>query len=165
MNWTDKYMAIPFRDGGRGWDGADCMGLYALILATEAGHRLPDWGVSYDRDPAAVTAHVVADLASGRWRRVDGAPQRFDGVLMAAPVRTAAGMGRADLHIGCVTAPGPSGAGGWMIHTEQPAGVRLVRIADPSVAARIRGFYRPAGLGGAAAAATVCPRPLAGAAA
>lgn len=37
----ERYLGIPYREGGRGWDGCDCWGLVRLILARERGIVLP----------------------------------------------------------------------------------------------------------------------------
>lgn len=38
-----KYMRIPFKEHGRGFDGCDCGGLVWLVYKTELGIELPDW--------------------------------------------------------------------------------------------------------------------------
>lgn len=38
-----KYMRIPFREHGRGFDGCDCGGLVWLVYKTELDIELPDW--------------------------------------------------------------------------------------------------------------------------
>ncbi len=37
----ERYLGIPYREGGRGWDGCDCWGLVRLILLEERGIALP----------------------------------------------------------------------------------------------------------------------------
>lgn len=129
-------MSIPFRDGGRGWRGADCFGLYLLVLAREAGVRLADHDVSYGRDAVAVVTRIEAEIAAGRWLRVE-APARFDAVWMTGHIRTAAGVVRGDVHIGVALGDGR------VLHTESQTGPQIMRLDDPRVARRIRGFYRP----------------------
>lgn len=41
-NHIEKYLGIPYRLGGRGFDGADCIGLIWLYYRTEHGITLPD---------------------------------------------------------------------------------------------------------------------------
>ena len=42
-----KYIGIPFRDHGRGFDGCDCWGLCMLAYREELGLALPDLGDAY----------------------------------------------------------------------------------------------------------------------
>ena len=39
----ERYLAIPYRKGGRSWDGCDCWGLVRLILKEEKGVVLPSF--------------------------------------------------------------------------------------------------------------------------
>ena len=39
----NKYIGIPYKNQGRGWDGVDCWGLYYLIFKTELNIELPDF--------------------------------------------------------------------------------------------------------------------------
>lgn len=43
-----KYMLIPFKEHGRGFDGCDCGGLVWLVYKTELGIELPDWRKYYE---------------------------------------------------------------------------------------------------------------------
>lgn len=43
-----KYIRIPFREHGRGFDGCDCGGLVWLVYKTELGIELPDWREYYE---------------------------------------------------------------------------------------------------------------------
>ncbi|HRF08487.1 MAG TPA: hypothetical protein PL193_07575 [Xanthobacteraceae bacterium] len=136
LQWADRYLQIPFKDFGRDFNGADCFGLYALILANEAQVRVREVGVSVGRSPRAVMAQVAVEIASGRWHRVEH-PRRFDLVQMFA---YAAGHRSADLHVGCATGPAS------VIHTERPHGVKHESLADEFVQARVVAFWRPKGL-------------------
>lgn len=42
-----KYIGIPFRDHGCGYDGCDCYGLVRLVYAKELGIELPHLGDQY----------------------------------------------------------------------------------------------------------------------
>lgn len=42
-----KYIGIPFRDHGYGFDGCDCYGLVRLVYANELGIELPHLGDDY----------------------------------------------------------------------------------------------------------------------
>lgn len=145
--WVDRYMRVPFRDAGRAWDGADCLGLYLLVLATERGVALPDHDVSYGRDALAVVGRVEAEIASGAWRLVaagDGAAVKrqgraFDAVRMTGHVRLPSGeLVRGDVHIGVVVGDGR------VLHTEPSTGPHVLALDDPRIAKRVKGIYRPA---------------------
>jgi len=146
VSWTDRYMAIPFKDGGRTWRGADCLGLYLLVLATECDKRPGDHDVSYARDAAAVVARMDAEIAAGRWltvavgdgRAVKGAARRFDAVRMTGHIRTGAGVVRGDVHMGVALGDGR------VLHTESGAGPQILAIDDPRILKRVVGVYRPA---------------------
>ena len=42
LDMQSKYMRIPFKEHGRGFDGCDCGGLLILIYRNELGIELPD---------------------------------------------------------------------------------------------------------------------------
>jgi cell wall-associated NlpC family hydrolase len=140
-------MAVPFKDGGRGWRGADCLGLYLLALATECGLSLDDHQVSYGRDADAVIARMDGEIAAGRWltvamgdgRAVKHAGNRFDAVRMSGHVRLADGtVVRGDVHMGIALGDGR------VLHTEPPAGPQIMALDDPRIVKRVKGIYRPA---------------------
>jgi cell wall-associated NlpC family hydrolase len=150
VSWTDKYMAVPFRDGGRGWKGADCLGLYLLVLATELSMRLDGHAdVSWGRDAGAVVARMDGEIAAGRWVAIaegDGramrcAGQRFDAIRMAGHIRLTDGQViRGDVHMGVALGDGR------VLHTEPGIGPQILAIDDPRIVKRVRGVYRPAAL-------------------
>lgn len=37
----ERYLAIPYREKGRGWDGADCYGFARLVMKEETGFEMP----------------------------------------------------------------------------------------------------------------------------
>lgn len=37
----EPYLQIPYRKGGRGWDGADCYGFARIVMEREAGISMP----------------------------------------------------------------------------------------------------------------------------
>lgn len=42
-HWTEKYMRIPFKEGGRSFAGCDCGGLALLVLREEKGVLAADF--------------------------------------------------------------------------------------------------------------------------
>lgn len=142
-SWTDRYLAVPYRDGGRSWAGADCLGLYTLILAHEAMAAVPDFAVSVGTDPRAVLSAIEEQVLSvHRWRRIYGEPkqvaEKFDCVRMSGHARGEDGIvRRSDIHLGCAI------GGGKLIHTEDARGPRIVAFDDKAIVKRIVGVYRP----------------------
>lgn len=146
MHWTDRYMAVPHKDHGRGFNGADCAGLYALIVAHETGESidLPDC----KGDPMRAARLIEAAIISGSWRKIDGEPKRvarrFDAILMRGYTTDADGAThRADIHIGCATGEGT------VIHTGEAFGRPRNDPLDCFEIARriqtpVHGVYRPA---------------------
>ena len=39
----EKYLSIPYKKQGRGWDGCDCYGLARLVIKEESGVDLPSF--------------------------------------------------------------------------------------------------------------------------
>lgn len=143
MTWTDRYLEIPFRDGGRSFAGADCLGLYALILLHEAATQMPDFAVSVGANPALALSAIESQVLSvHRWQRIYGEPkdvaQRFDCIRMTGHARGGDGIvRRSDIHLGCALGNGK------VIHTEDRRGPRILMLDDLSIVKRVVGVYRP----------------------
>ena len=60
-----KYIGIPFRDHGAGFDGCDCYGLVCLLYREEFGLYLPQVGDLYD---TAYNRHRVDSLLTSETR-------------------------------------------------------------------------------------------------
>lgn len=143
--WLDRYMAVPFKDKGRAFDGADCFGLYLLLVTHEAKLALSDPGVSYGTNPNAVLRAIEAEIASGRWAliaegngaAVKSAAMPFDLVKMSAHLQAGSRVINSDLHIGCAL------GGGMLIHTEAPAGPQYCAMDEPDIINRVKAVYRP----------------------
>lgn len=45
--WMQKYLRIPYKTRGHGFDGCDCGGLLRLVYKTELNIDLPDWEERY----------------------------------------------------------------------------------------------------------------------
>lgn len=88
VDWTLKYMNIPFLDNGRDFSGIDCYGLIRLIYKEECNMDLPvhtDWSCAktwaklkvrfksqFDvRNAFVIDENTFADV-------IDGNPKRFD---------------------------------------------------------------------------------------
>lgn len=146
--WTDDYLRLRFRAGGRVAPFVDCWGLYRLIVQARARVWLGEF--SGVESPMAI-ARTMADETTGpNWVPVlFGEERELDMVMM----RGAIGRGRAarpaPLHVGCVIAPGR------MIDIEEVTGVMIRNYRDtayssalPTVAQRVTGIFRPIALAG-----------------
>lgn len=146
--WLDRYMAIPFKDRGRDFDGCDCFGLYMLILANEAGVALGEPDASHGINAKVAAGKIEAACISGEWfevargdgRAVKSAAQKFDVVLMSAHVQVGMAVIASDLHIGVALGKGK------MIHTEYPMGCSWVSLVADDVVGRVKAVYRPKAL-------------------
>lgn len=146
--WTDKFMAIPFVDGGRSRAGADCFGLYAIVVRDLFAVQL-DQDVSYERDADAVVRRVADEVASDRWITIatgDGAVARAaarkgDAIVMSGHVHLADGrVVRGDIHLGVALGDGR------VLHTEPTTGPQILALDDPRIVRRVRGVWRPRAL-------------------
>jgi probable lipoprotein NlpC len=128
VSWSDAYIGIPWRAGGRAGDGIaglDCWGLLRQVYAIECGIELPGWGDVDALDGAAVAATIAGDIDF--WRKVD-APREFDGVLLR--------KGRDLCHVGIVVRPG------LMLHVDEGMPACLERLDSPAWRRRLAGYYR-----------------------
>ncbi|WP_420433023.1 C40 family peptidase [Hyphobacterium sp.] len=129
LDWTQRYMRIPFVDEGRGFDGADCYGLCWLAWREERGVTLPD-ALIYGSTDVENTEALNAAIAS---RRPDFVavedPEPFALVLFRCEGRP--------VHIGlCV-------GQGYFLHTDSGTGVMLDELTARRWSRRIEGFYAP----------------------
>lgn len=126
----DRFVGIPYRDHGRGFDGCDCWGLVRLVLRDLKGVDLPGFAESYQ---TAADAKAVADLIAGQMEPWDALPpgseQPGDVVLMR--------RGAAACHVGVVI------GGGRMLHVAADAVASRVESYRSGLRRhRVVGFYR-----------------------
>ncbi len=103
MRRFERYLAIPFKDKGRGFDGCDCWGLVWLIYKTELGIDLPAFSeVSAAELLAIARCSVSAVEGADPWRFVPRGEQRlFDvAVMRGPPVFDGKRYVRAPIHFG-----------------------------------------------------------------
>lgn len=77
MKWAEKYVGLPFVDGGRDWKGCDCWGLVKLILQTECGIEVPSYGDIAASELLKVASMVADETKKEPWHPVIHA-QTFD---------------------------------------------------------------------------------------
>jgi len=76
----DKYINIPFVDGGRDFTGLDCYGLVCLMFKEERKVELPDFlELNYEPDWAKHGKNHILENIDENWMKVnDGRYKRFD---------------------------------------------------------------------------------------
>lgn len=139
---TRRYLTIPFAHGGRDQRGADCWGLYRLVVGEATGIWLDEHG-GLSGYPA-YSRRLVGERSAGDWSEVAAGDERIcDLVLMTGYLRSEGRTHAAPLHVGCVLEPG------LMIDTEEGSGVMvrayratLRRQALPTVTPRVLGIWR-----------------------
>lgn len=127
-------MGLPFRDHGRGRDGADCWGGVRLVLRELRGIVLPDYGTGYpDTDSGDAISVAIRDGLVRDFQRVQK-PAPFDLVIFALCGKP--------WHVGLVVdrtrflhwpQPNKEGIGGTS---------RIERFTDSIWRNRVEGFYR-----------------------
>jgi hypothetical protein len=67
--WSNKYLNIPFKEGGRDLDGLDCWGLARLVYKEEFGIELPSFAGEYDvNDPKLLHEIIIQHKES--WEKL-----------------------------------------------------------------------------------------------
>lgn len=138
MTWAQKYIGLPFAEGGRGPAAFDCWGLCAEVLRRECAIEVEPFADIGTYDSPAIAERVAAEIARTDWRSVErGDARPFDVAVMWVTRRL---MGRDTArtlsHIGIVAAPGR------LLHIERETRSVCVRFSHPSIAWRIHSFYR-----------------------
>lgn len=134
--WCAKYVGVPYREYGRGIDGADCWGLARMIWRDRAGIELPEHG-DVNPDAGADCATRMREYLSPWLAVMRGAERELDGVMMTGCYGSGRQVRRAEMHVGVVVAPG------WLIHTDKPLqSACMVRYRDVRFGHDITGFWR-----------------------
>lgn len=131
--WVNRFIDIPFKVGGRDFDGCDCWGLFALVSREVCGVELPDYG-GVVWAPEADDAAVARDAArhASLFAPVDPTHARAgDGLLLR--------MAGVPMHVGVVVCPG------WMLHVEHGVGAVLEQYDAMQWKRRVLGIYRYTG--------------------
>jgi len=132
--WYDKYVGVPFVDGGRTIEGLDCYGLFRLIYQEQLGIDLPTYGETSALDLRAVAREISAGCDGEKWAVVE-VPSAFDGVVMRLYDRSWIG------HVGVAIDAKR------MIHIEAGIDAAVVSLKHFTVRDRIAGFRRYKGTG------------------
>lgn len=130
-----RYAGIPYVDGGRAADGADCWGLVRLVYAAEAGIALPAHSEISSKDLRAI-ARAIGDEQRGEvWRRIDhgDVPRPLDLAVMTAP------GGKVPIHLGVYGIVDDEGR---ILHSEIETAAAWTRLRHPALSGRLLGFWR-----------------------
>lgn len=103
MNWSDKYIGIPFVEGGRDFHGCDCGGLVLLVLRCEKGiigrdftaYELEDFKT---RRGLMTIGKGIDAVVAEEWEPVSGEPRAFDLLRF--------NTGKASCHVGIYVGDG-----------------------------------------------------------
>jgi cell wall-associated NlpC family hydrolase len=120
-------IGVPFVDGGRTLNGADCWGLARLALK-RFGYEVPDFTVSCFNSAAI---NGIYEAEKERWRCVEE-PEPGCVVAMRIDPRVPDAVQHIGVYLG----------NGRFLHTLKKRESHLVRLDDPYWKGRIAGFYK-----------------------
>lgn len=130
MHWSDAYMRIPFKDGGRGPDYFDCYGLVAAVMLDQKGIILPAYGEISATDLAKIGVEIERDANDyEQWLQIDRVKE-FDVCVMRWFGKRETG------HVGIMLDENR------VLHTENHTGPMIVPITHFSIKSRIKYFRR-----------------------
>lgn len=140
----NNYLRLSFLKGGRERPAVDCWGLYRLIVGETGGHWLAEFE-GHD-EPLRIARTAEREATDAGWLAVAPGDERpLDAVLMTGLLGEGRRTLSAPIHVGCVISPGQ------LIDIEESGGVKvrafrntMTMRADPKVANRVRGIFRPA---------------------
>lgn len=128
---TRPYDEIPFVDGGRDFDGADCWGFCVLVARHTFGIELPEWphaGLTDGSIDLSIAQNSV-DSRRDQFVKVDN-PQCGDLVLLLPR--------HMPVHLGIIVQKLPLK----FYHTERKSGPVCERLYGIAWQGRIEGIYR-----------------------
>lgn len=130
MHWADRYIRIPFIDGGRDHSGCDCWGMVRMVLKDQAQIEVPGYGEISAHDLASIGAGIERDAGDyEQWVEIDR-PRQFDVVVMTWFGKRTTG------HIGIMLDEHR------ILHTEDVSGPVIVERDHYSIKRRIKFFRR-----------------------
>jgi cell wall-associated NlpC family hydrolase len=129
---VDKYIGLPFVDGGRDLDGLDCWGLVSLIYKDVLDLEIPNYEIS-----ALDTDKVCEAMSWGRdndgWMEVaKGEYRPGDLVALAMHLKYPDMINHVGVYVG----------GGSFIHTQQKTGAIISPMYHILYEKRVKGVYR-----------------------
>lgn len=145
--WAERYVGVPFLDGGRTLDGCDCWGLVRIVLAERAGIEVPSYDAISALDLIRVARQVGRSLDVAPWRtRVAVGDERvLDVAVLRVHRSVERGSGtdpRMPAHVGVIVGPG------LVLHAQDGVNSVVQPIADQAIWRRIIGIFRHDALAG-----------------
>jgi len=126
--WFEKYVGLPFVDGGRDFNGVDCWGLVRLALLNERGVEVPSYGETSALDLASVAGIVAHESSVDPWSPVIKEVRPFDVAVMYRH--------RAPVHIGIMA------TNAMLLHVEVTTHTCLVKLDSPFISFRKPMIFR-----------------------
>lgn len=131
VNWEDKYIGIPFKDGGRTRKSVDCWGLVRLVYLQELQIELPIHAEISARNLIAVAKEMSGGKDLEDWQPIEKTQlQEFDIVGMSQY------GGKSVAHVGIYTQKGK------VLHSELSCNTVLVDMGHVMIRERLRCFVR-----------------------
>jgi cell wall-associated NlpC family hydrolase len=131
LNWTNKYIEIPFLEGGHDpKTGLDCYRLAVLVYSQELGIKIQDFKgvfVSHNSPESIRRVHRTIQKAKKDWDPVTK-PEAFDLIIL----RT----GKLEFHVGIVVDRTR------MLHIEEGGYSGIEQFTGQLYKDRVMGFYR-----------------------
>lgn len=128
--WCQKYVGLPFLDGGRASQGLDCWGLVRLVFAKEKGIELPAYGDISALDLKA-TADAMQAAIKSREIWLDAHPSALRPFDVAVMKRR-----NFPIHVGVLVTESK------VLHVEEATAAIIVDLESPSIKQRISTFLR-----------------------
>lgn len=125
-----KYVGIPFVDGGRDFEGADCWGLLALAYKEEFGIDLPHYTISA-MDTEEVIDAMSDSMERGEWQPVTQYKEG-DVVAMSLHPKYPEMINHVGLLVGTAS----------FLHTQEKTGAIISPMNHMLYSKTIRGVYR-----------------------
>lgn len=131
MSWVNRYLHLPFVDGGRDNNGVDCWGLVQLVYRQELQIELPSYSEISAEDLIKVARQITVGKDGEAWQNV--APETikpFDICVMRFFGRKSIG------HVGIVVDRKT------IFHVERVANASLTPLNHYTIKERIECFRR-----------------------
>lgn len=125
--WSNRYLEIPFKAGGRDWSGCDCYGLVRLVLRERFGKDIPPFLDYETLDPSEISP-VADSIRTGVPATEVETPREGDVAVIA--------LRGLEVHCGVFVDEKR------VLHTDSTTGPVIEDVSRPRLHGRIRGIYR-----------------------
>lgn len=129
LDWTNKYISIPFLEHGRDHAGVDCWGLVRLVFKEQFGVDVESYDDEYISTCENEKLADIVERERGMWWSVAPENVRCGDVVLLAIIGY-------PCHVGIAVGDG------MMLNARSGVGVALESYERPYWSRRLRGFYR-----------------------